>query len=310
MKRQKCATKIYNLYRIRGIVTLKNKLIVGIGSAVVLVSTFIGVKIYASNIAEEKLDMAIENIADHAAVDYGSINVNLLKLDVNISDVVISSISSKAKIKIDEIIIHDIDQTSDIPLFMNTSLIGVDLSESDIIDNEKIINKLVKKDNASLNISIDYIYDEEDQVIDLNKLTFSADNVGEIDVSFQLGNIDFNPEKNIPVFFLLPKIILHNVTIAYRDESLVEVLQALAANDQNKSVAVIKAESMNKIEHLIRRTEDDFTKNALKEIKNFINNPESLTISATPTTPLALGKLFRVREPKDLINLLHVKIKS
>lgn len=289
---------------------MKKKLIVGIGSAVILVSAFIGASIYASNIAEEKIDIAIENISNHATVDYGNINVDLLKQDINISDVVISSNNSKAKIIINEIVIHDIDEKSDIPLFMNVSFNGVNLSESQLIDNNEIINKLGNNGSSLMDISVDYLYNEEDQVINLNKLNFSADNVGEMDVSFRLGNIDLNPQKNMYLFSVLPKIILHNVKVAYRDESLIEVLQALAANDQNKSIEAIKTEAINDINQIIKREKDDFTKNALNEIKNFINNPESLTISLTPTKPLALGKLMHVSEPKDLIRLLNVEVKS
>jgi hypothetical protein len=289
---------------------LKKKLIVGIGSAVILVSAFIGARIYASNIAEEKIDMAIENIANHATVDYGNINVDLLKQDINISDVVISSINSKAKIIINEIVIHDIDEKSDIPLFMNVSFNGVNLSESQLIDNNEIIKKLGNNGSSLMDISVDYLYNQEDQVINLNKLNFSADNVGEMDVSFRLGNIDLNPQKNMYLFSVLPKIILHNVKVAYRDESLIEVLQALAAKDQNKSIEAIKTEAINDINQIIKREKDDFTKTALNEIKNFINNPESLTISLTPTKPLALGKLMHVSEPKDLIRLLNVEVKS
>lgn len=289
---------------------MKKKLIVGIGSAVVLVSAFIGARIYASNIAEEKIDMAIENIANHATVDYGNINVDLLKQDINISDVVISSNNSKAKIIINEIVIHDIDEKSDIPLFMNVSFNGVNLSESQLIDNNEIIKKLGNNGSSLMDISVDYLYNQEDQVINLNKLNFSADNVGEMDVSFRLGNIDLNPQKNMYLFSVLPKIILHNVKVAYRDESLIEVLQALAAKDQNKSIEAIKTEAINDINQIIKREKDDFTKTALNEIKNFINNPESLTISLTPTKPLALGKLMHVSEPKDLIRLLNVEVKS
>jgi hypothetical protein len=289
---------------------LKKKLIVGIGSAVVLVSAFIGARIYASNIAEEKIDMAIENIANHATVDYRNINVDLLKQDINISDVVISSNNSKAKIIINEIVIHDIDEKSDIPLFMNVSFNGVNLSESQLIDNNEIIKKLGNNGSSLMDISVDYLYNQEDQVINLNKLNFSADNVGEMDVSFRLGNIDLNPQKNMYLFSVLPKIILHNVKVAYRDESLIEVLQALAAKDQNKSIEAIKTEAINDINQIIKREKDDFTKTALNEIKNFINNPESLTISLTPTKPLALGKLMHVSEPKDLIRLLNVEVKS
>lgn len=289
---------------------MKNKLIVGIGSAVVFVFMFIGVKIYASNIAKEKLDMAIEDIASHATVDYGNINIDLLTFDAHISDVVISAIKSKDKISISEIVIHDIDEESDIPLFMNISLNGIDLFENKFIDKEKIIKKLGYKESVPLNISVDYFYNKEDHIINLNKLNFSADNVGEMDVSFRLGNIDLNPQKNTHIFSVLPKIILHNVKVAYRDESLIEALQALAANDKNKSMEAIKTEAINDINQIIKRETDDFTKNALNEIKNFINNPESLTISLAPTKPLALGKLLHTKERKDLIRLLNVEVKS
>lgn len=287
----------------------KNMKIVGIG-VVVFVAMYSGAKMYASTVAEDKINIAIANIANYADVDYKSASVDLFGLDVHISDVVISPANSKEKVNINEIVIYDLDEESDIPLFLNISFNGIEMPIDNLGGNAERIKELGYKDNVILNASLKYRYNKETREINFNKLKIGADDAGDLDASFRLGNIGISPEEIIGVLFTFPEIILHDIKISYNDDSLVERLLELAAKEQNKNVKQMKDEAMQNIAMEIEREQDKFTRNALKEIKDFIDDPERLVISIEPKDPLPLGRLLDVNDPKDIIKLLNVKIKS
>ena len=48
--------------------------------------------------------------------------------------------------------------------------------------------------------------------------------VGDIALTFRLSNIDLNPKNVLALIFSYPQIILHNATIMYRDDSLIDRL--------------------------------------------------------------------------------------
>ena len=239
---------------------MKKKQIVGFGVAVVLIAAYVGIKMYASSVAEEKIDKAIASVANYADVDYKNVSVDLFGLDVHISDVIVSPADSKEKVNINEIVVYDVDEQSDIPLFLDISFNGVEIAIDKLGDDAKKIKELGYNDNILLNSAIEYHYNKENNEISLNKLTIGADDVGALDVSFRLGNIDLGPEKIMGILFTYPQIMLRDAKISYHDDSLIERLLKLAAKEQKKNVKEIKNEAIKNIEKEIEKEEDDFTK--------------------------------------------------
>ncbi|MCD6185785.1 MAG: hypothetical protein J7K84_08375, partial [Deltaproteobacteria bacterium] len=111
---------------------MNKKQITGICIAVVLIAIYIGIKTYASNVAEENVNNAIAKAANFADIDYKKVSIDLPGMDVRISDIFISPVNTTKKIKIDEIIIHDIDGKSDIPAFLSIACNGIALRFKDL----------------------------------------------------------------------------------------------------------------------------------------------------------------------------------
>ena len=267
---------------------------------------YVGTKMYASSIAEEKIDIAIANLVNYVDVDYRNVSVDLLGFDVHVLDIVVSAINSKNKINIDEIVIFDVDKESDIPFFLHIALNGIQIP----IDQIEAVKKLDYNDRMLLNADIDYEYNENEKEIVLNRIQLGAEEVGDIALTFRLSNIDLNPKNVLALLFSYPQIILHNATIMYRDDSLIDRLIKFQAEDQGLEVGQLKDHAITSIENAIAVEEDEFTKNVLTEIKNFINSPEEISISITPSKPLPFGRIMRIETPKELITALNLKVES
>ena len=289
---------------------MSKKQITGIGIAVVVIAIYMGVKMYASNVAEVKVNEAIAKAANFADIDYKNVSVDLLGMDVRISDILVAPVDAKEKIKIDEIVIHDIDDKTDIPTFLSISCNGIELNIKDLGEDAKKLRELGYNDKMMINLTAKYTYDKEKKELDIKEIGIGADNVGEIGVSFRLGNINLEPEEMLGLLFTFPQVIFHEAKIQYEDDSLAERLMKLGAQEEQTSVKDFKKSLLQEISKEIEKEKDDFTKKALSEIKEFLEDPEEFSISASPSKPYPFGRIMRVDDPKDIVKLLNIKIKS
>ena len=63
---------------------MSKKQITGISIVVVLIAIFIGIEMYAANVAEAKVNEAIAKVANFADIDYKSVSVDLIGMDVRV----------------------------------------------------------------------------------------------------------------------------------------------------------------------------------------------------------------------------------
>lgn len=289
---------------------MSKKQITGIGIAVLLIAIYFGIKMYASNVAEGKMNEAIAKAANFAAIDYKKVSVDLLGMDVRISGIIVSPADGKKKFKIDEIIIHDIDDKSDIPAFLSMTCNGIELNIQDLGEDAKQLRELGYNDKMMINLNANYVYNKEKKEINIKKIGIGADEAGEVSVSFRLGNISLEPEKIVGLLFSFPQIIFHEAKVEYDDDSLAERLMKLGAEKQQVNVEDFKKSLIQDVEKEIAKEKDDFTKKALSEINKFLEDPEKFSVSASPSKPQPFGKIMRTNKPQDIIKLLNIQIKS
>lgn len=289
---------------------MSKKQILGIGVLVALIAVYTGAKMYASGIAQAKVDKAIAKATDFADIDYKKVSVDLFGMDVKISGILVSPADSREKLKIDEIVIHDADEKADIPAFLSMSCNGIELNMDELGDDSEPLKELGYKDKMMVNLSIDYAYDKEKKEMDIKKIGLGADNAGEINISFRLGNISLASEEMAGLLFAFPQIIFHEAKIEYDDDSLAERLMKLGAREEHVTLEEFKTYLIDEIDAEIKNEQDDFTQKALKQIKSFLEDPKQLSISASPEKPYSFGSIMRTDTPKDIIKLLNIHIKS
>lgn len=286
------------------------KQIAGISIVVLLTAVYFGAKMYAASIAEAKVNEAIAKAGKFADIDYDNVSVDLLGMNVRVSNVLVSPAEQKEKLKIGEIVIYDIDDKSEVPTRMSIACNGIELNVSDLGDKAEGLIKLGYDDNILMNFSSEYYYDKEKKELDIKKISLGADDAGELIVSLSLGNIDIN-EKNISaLLFMFPEFLFKNANIKYVDDSLTDRVIKISAEEKRADVSEFKNMIIKDIEKEIASEQDEFTKKALGEIENFLKKPNALSISVSPEKPQPIGRLMRVDDPKEIIKLLNVKIKG
>ena len=289
---------------------MEKKQIAGISIAVLLATVYFGAKMYAANVAEAKVNEAIAKAGKFADIDYDDVAVDLLGMNVRVSNVLVSPADQKEKIKIGEIVIYDIDDKSEVPTRMAIACNGIELNTKDLGEKAEGLIKLGYNDKILVNFSSEYNYDKEKKELDIKKISLGADDAGELIISFSLGNIDIN-EKDISALpFMAPEFLFKNANIKYVDDSLTNRIIKVSAEEKQTEIIEFKDAIIQNIEKEIASEQDEFTKKALGEIANFFKKPHALSISASPEKPQPIGRIMRVDDPKEVIKLLNVEIKG
>lgn len=278
-----------------------------IAAVVVFFVLFTGAKIYASNVAEEKLDQFISDLSKFGNLTYESVSVDLIGQGIQISDVVISPINFAHKITINEISIGEIDQDSEIPLFLDIDFNGIEVNFDELGSDAKNLIALGYEDNLLVNISASYEYDQQDKEIKINKLQLGADDLGNLDISMKIGNIALDWQTILSNHL---EATLDEAKISYEDDSLMVRLIEKMAQDKNEDIDDYKQQAFKLLDSEIARAKDEFTKGAISELKDFIDDPEQFSISINPNEPWALGNFMRIRDPQAYIKTLNVKVDS
>lgn len=289
---------------------MSKKQITGISIVVALIAIFIGVKMYAANVAEAKVNKAIEKVANFVDIDYKNVSIDLIGMDVRVSGILVSPADAKEKIKIDEIVVYDIDDKSDLPAYLSMACNGIELNIKDLGEDARQLVELGYTDKLMVNVSADYFYDKEKKELDMKKLSIGADDVGKIILSFRLGNISLEPKELAGLLFTFPQLIFHEAKIEYNDDTLAERFIKLGAKEQQVSPEEFRKFLIENVETEIEQEKDEFVQNALKEVKEFLSDPKEFSISLSPPKPQPLGRIMRANDPKDMIKLLNIRIKS
>jgi len=289
----------------------KKKIIGGI-LIVVLIAVYVGLKTYAGNIAKKRVNKAIGKVANFVDVDYDNVSVDLIGLNPHINGVTISPAGEereKEKILIDDIVVYDIDDEGKIPLYLHVGLNGINANLNSFGNDAKKLKDL-GYDNIKANIELDYKYDDKEKEFYLNALSIGAEKMGTINLAFHISNVDLNPDNIMSIMSSFPQILIHYADLSYKDASLVTRLQKKAAKENGEDVDSFINKITKEIDKEISQEKDKFTKQAMEAFKEFIKKPNKILISISPKKPVPIGRMQRVNDPKEIIKLLNVKVRT
>lgn len=287
---------------------MNKKLVLRVCTVLAVLGIYMGVKMVASNFAEKRVNESIAEVSDFVKIEYQRVDVDLVRFDFHLSDVLVSPIGTEEKVKVEKIVIKKLDHKSDIPAFLDVSVKGIEIRQ--LKKDAMAIRELGYDDELLLNFHFNYHYDKQKKELDIKKISVGADGAGRLETRFRLGNIDLNTKNIFAILFAYPRILIHGAKVIYKDNSLVERLMKFGARKENKDVNEYKKDMIQKIKEEIEKEKSDFNKTALNAIKDFVEDPRELSISASPERPQPLRDVIGVDNPKDLIQLLNIRIES
>ena len=284
------------------------KSIAVIGLVVVLAAGLFAFKAYADKQAEENVRASFDKMKDVMDVQYRDVSVDMIDRNVHIKGLTLTPKGEARSVTVDEVIMYGADDKNEIPHFIHMAANGFNVPVAELGEGAKPMKEM-GYDRITANLEVDYVYDPEQKRFHLKQWTGGANDMGSIEISFQIGNFDMAAASNPLAFlFSLPQMEIYGASVTYQDASLVNRVIAQAAREQKSDVATLKGRFNQEIDREIARETDDFTRQALLAIKGFMNDPKRIAITASPELPVSFDQLQKARDPKEVIRMLNVTI--
>ncbi len=168
-----------------------------------------------------------------------------------------------------------------------------------------IIFQIAKEINTNgfiSHLTVNYDYSVSDQQAQL-QLDYALEQLGALKLKLALTH--FIPGRQ--GFAQLSVIGLQSFELVYTDQSLVSRVFAVLAQQEGMSVPQYMTQLIQKTQTKIASETSPLVKQALEQFIVFCQNPQQLSLSATPAQPVLLGQL-RLLNPEQSVDQLNLKV--
>ncbi len=251
-----------------------------------------GLKLYATKVATTKVDAAIASSGAKADISYDKLSINPFTRKIVVSGITISPENGAEDVTVREFKINSMDQKNKVPNFMSISCNGISIDIDAIEKHNKELSDLGYDNKIDFNLGFEYEYKPAQRELDLKRVSLGADEVGDVSLSVQFGNIEIDSTNPESFGFDYPEILINSANVTYKDDSFVNRLIGLTAQKQGLSTDEKIANISSEMNAMLSAQSDPLTVNLLTGLKAFIEDPKELSLTASPETPVALKELL------------------
>ena len=295
---------------------------IGIAVGALAIAGFIGARYYASSVADEKIQAALNDMPGMENVEYNDVSVDLPGGDVHIHGVEIAPPGGGKETLIEEIVIHDFDEDNDIPHYLNLSANGVNI-EVTTANFGAASTELKKMGYETIKASFDlsYEYSGDSKALELTNLALRIENMGEASLGISLENIDLETvdlENPATLMSVTQALKVKYAQIKFDNDSLIEKLLAMDAKNRGMDVDDLVDQVEADIEEQIKTAKnegDEFSVSVLAAMLDFVKDPDSISITIKPEKPISFETLTILameseNDPTYLVKALNLRVEA
>ncbi|MEL6854533.1 MAG: hypothetical protein AAFO83_05435, partial [Cyanobacteria bacterium J06607_13] len=257
-----------------------------------------------------ELDKAIEEVSAFVDVDYQKVDVSLLGRGTTVKNMVITPVASGVPITVDEMTLYDYKDKNEVPTYLNLAVKGISLSPEALGDNAELFSELGYEKDLSANFATEYEYKEGEKTVRLKQLRLGADDVGNVEMNFRFSNVSLDQNAIASLPLSLFGMEFHEAKITYKDDSFMERLFETTAAAEGISVEEAKSAAIQGLEEELEAGNSPLPDTFVSEMKDFINDPDSFSLTFSPSDPVPFSSFASVGGPEEMIELLNVKFES
>ena len=283
---------------------------IAVGVMAFLVILYFGLTQYASHVAKTRLDAAIAKQGPYVQFHYGKVSYNIFTQNTVIRAVSIRGPKMAAPVFAKEIIIRRLDLDSPRPTSVSVDILGIELEPSSLgKEGAAELAALGYAGPWSCDVTVDMDCLAEKRELKTH-MRYAAKDVGSLRLDFVLGNLDFAAAKPEAAMASLFNCALKQAEMAYTDASLVERIFRMNAAKQGLGLPAYKKQLADQLDASLQHSTKPLTQAFVGALKQFVENPRQLTISANPASPVSFMELLKAGTPEAVANLLALDIKS
>lgn len=266
--------------------------------------------------ARRQVESAALRIPGVRAIDYDSAEIDWKGSGARIRSATVSLVDPPQDIRIDEILVHDVDLAHEIPDRLDVDIRGVHL-DADQPRLAALHPYLAGPGKAELVLDLHcrYRYDRSQRRLAVETLRIDVADAGRLELRIELLDIDLphlvrHLSDRIYLITALPGVSLAAAELDYTDATLARRLLAAWAARTGRSPEEAAEALAGDLQQLIGGTDRPITRKAVEGIKTFIEDPGTLHVAAAPPAPVSFFNFLWARQPSDVIELLHIRVRG
>lgn len=248
------------------------------------------------------------------AVRYGKMSVGLIQSTFGMQDIQLKLTGFDEPIRIDRIHLDAAEAGQGIPRQAKAEIKGIQVgTRHGLLDPVRTELEEMGYRNIAGLISLAYAYDDAEKILSLKDVTIRADQMGSVRFDLSLTNLDLDKlvsQDNGPdvatMLMAMPMAGLAKGQLTYVDDSFLErALQRTDTQDGGQP-ETYRHRAKEKLGQLLQTESNDRVRQMLATLVDFIDHPESITVSLKPTKPVPFLRLLWVKKIPDILDLLNV----
>lgn len=292
----------------------KNILFIGIGVIIGAAIAYGVIQYLVVQRAKAEVARLVDDTPAVEAVKYDRIQVGLIRSTLTMKDIQLKLSGYQEPIQIDQVDLMVPEFNHDIPPHARAEIKGIHLStRHGLFDPVRTELETMGYRNMDGLIALSYHYSAADKRLDLDQVTLEAEQMGRLRLELTLTDMDLNQlmakntQPNIATLLMtMPMVSVAGGRLSYSDDSFLQRL--LHTSEQNPSDYQIKLKE--NLKQLLNGTKKESTRQVFSGLTDFIDRPESLTITLNPPRPVPFIRLLWMKKPADLLEILNLNVTS
>ncbi|MGE4291173.1 MAG: hypothetical protein AB7E32_03075 [Desulfovibrio sp.] len=285
-------------------------LLVGIG-ALLLVAGYFGAVFMAGHMAEQKVKEFFAGMDDVAHAEYGKVEVGLFSHEAVIHDLNVAVLGGR-DIRVETFTLSRYEEQDGLPHVLKVRFAGVTLPVTpEYFGASATDMQAMGYEEFRCDYAMDYEYHEKDKSFDLRELSMAVADAGELQLSFKLANVNLKDLVNGGSSAMLVGIA--GASLRYADDSLLSRAVRVAAADENLSEEQLMERFHTAIDAEIETNRDQgepFTVQVLEQLRRFMDNRKSLSVTLAPSEPVAVLQLLGLEDTAKVVDTLGIRVEA
>jgi hypothetical protein len=277
-----------------------------------VIASIVAFKIISSNMINAKIDKILGSAKGY--ITYGDTSMDLFGFDAHIYDIKLNIPNQKPLI-VDEMIVKSLDTDNAMPHYMNIKLKGIQSDLAMLRSNPNLADKLntLEIKNIDSGLVINYEFEKDEKMLNIKEFTLKLEDAGKISYKAKIYNVGAMEYFPMQVNLAPQTLKFGTTSLHYKDDSFMERLTKLNAQDANQSVEIYKDERLKRITAKLNaaKAASQNYETALDEaMLTFLENPKSFEFSIDPKVPISLSILGQTKSRDDVLKTLNLEVSA
>lgn len=261
-------------------------------------------------VAEDRIADFFQRIRPLVRVEYGQVKVDLLRFTERICDLRLVFVSGQ-RFEVDEFVLRHLEDRSGYPHALDVSFKGIHVPvEPENFGDMAEEFRDMGYQNATLDLDCAWGFDDGARTFTLDKLVLSGRDLGEMGLTLDLVDVDFDKAVLRHEPAALMAVALRGARLWYRDHQLLNRIICQEAKRRDLPVSVFQHRLEDELDQYLAQSMlegDDFAVEALSGLRTFLESWGEIAVTAKPNVPVPLFRL-QAQSPVAVLGSLGIEV--